>query len=211
MIDLHRYPLISPPEGFGWCAITPDGSQWFTSFENGYSLVGQYIYTNDNFQANSSAYKNGGNEILSTCANTSDPTASQQSAVNTNASAVGSVGYASIAISADGERLYVAYRQATMGSQGQLYPFLQLSGAVGVFTRPANATNANAFPTSTEWTYSCDLSVVNPYGAQVGGFDTLCDPITHSTLAGDDFGSIIRTTTNLLNGNRVFAVRANYG
>jgi hypothetical protein len=213
-------PLQIPPQGFGWTAFTPDAQQWFTSFENGFSLFGQYNFVTEQsvskFEPFTDAYKSGQNFIYfnsgSHCPNSgssADPT------INEDASALGSVGYASIATSTDGVRLYVAYRQPFMGGSDTaiIFPLLQLSSRVAVFTRPLDTSGTSLTPKSSSpnWSYSCVLSLANPFGSQVGGFSSLCDPITHQLLTSDDFGSIIRTSKNLGNLRRITAVRMNYG
>lgn len=212
--DTIQAPLQIPPQGFGWVAITPDGQQWFSSLPNGDAQFGQYYYTEGLFKTNDEVYRaqnSYGNSILFCRTDPVDPDNDTVTGVNASASSVGSVGYASIAMSDDGTRLYLAYRQPLMGASEsqQIFPFLQLAGHVATFTRPEGTDGSS--PSSTDWSYACPLELVNPYGSQTAQFDQICDPLTGNLLTGDDFGSLIRTTTNLRTGNRVLAVRSNFG
>lgn len=210
--DTINFPLQSAPQGFGWVVLTPAADQWFSSLPNGYARLAQYLYTSGKFTADSDAYQDKTQNSIAFCVN--DPANAQNDQlgdVNTAASSVGSVGFASMAMSLDGTRLYVGYRQPIMGAtaDAQIFPFLQLSGQMATFTRPTDP--AGGLPTSTNWTYACSLELANPYGSQTAQFDQICDPITGQLLTGDDFASILRTTTNLTNGNRVIAARSNFG
>jgi len=212
-------PLQSPSEGYGYCAMIPSGQQFFTSIQNGLAIFGQYfsseIDMETKFRPITNVYgaQDGfRNTIVFNCPQ--DDGSMSLPTVNADASAVGTVGHFSIATSRDGSRFYIAYRQPFMGSAAtsQLFPFLQLIGRVAVYTRPLDNTTPGSTSASGQlWDYSCALSVQNPFGSQVGGFDNLCDPITRLQLSSDDFGSIIRTSKNLQNDRRVLAVRANYG
>lgn len=211
--DTTSRPLQSPSEGFGYLAMLPDASQFFTSMENGLSIYGQYNYTtidsDSKFRPDTDAYASNLNIIFFDCVETG-----KKNPVNTDASAVGCVGHYSIATSTDGIRLYVAYRQPFMGSSptSGLFPFLQLIGRVAVFTRPIDVSQpGDPTSNSVQWTYACELSLQNPFGSQVGSFDGLCDPVTRMPLLSDDFGSVIKTSKNLTNRRRITAVRANYG
>ncbi len=200
-------PLQEPSEGFGYVAMLPNAQQFSTGIANGYSAVAQFNYDKDWSLDTAALEQNtNGNRIYFSCPTTGT------FPINTDASAVGTVGHFSIAYSNDGLRQYVAYRQPFMGSSAtsQIYPFLQLIGRVAVFTRPIDNIVTRASSSET-WTYDCTLSFEGPFGAQVGGLDGLCDPITHLPLTSDDFGSIIRTSVNLTNGNRMTAARANFG
>jgi hypothetical protein len=216
-------PLQSPPEGYGFVAMTPDAQQWFTSFENSFAIFGQYVYNTDqsinSFQPYKTGYQGTDQNYIyfnngSDCPN-SESTA--PATVNFEASMVGSVGYSSVAMSRDGVRLYIAYRQPFMGQGGadnaQIFPLLQMPGKIATFVRPLDTSGTSLTPRSVspDWTYSCALSLQNPFGSQVGGLSQLCDPITRLILTGDDFGSIIRTSQNLQNLQRVVAARMNYG
>lgn len=204
-------PLQIPPQGFGYCVMTPDAAQWFTSMENGFALFAQFIYTQTNFQPNTDAYKSGENSIFFCKKDPADPKNDSTNGTNLLASSLGSVGYSSMAMSDDGTRIHIAHRDPLMGSgtNFQYFPFLQLAGQVATFTRPDG--QSGSLPTSTSWTYSCELELANPYGGQTAQFNQVCDPITGLLLTGDDFGSIIKVSTNLTNGNRMVAVRANFG
>lgn len=196
-------PLQSPPQGFGWVAMTPTADQWFSSMPNGYANVAQYTYTQSTFMPDSDAYTSDTNSIAF-CRN--DPLDAQNDSitgVNTTASSVGSSGYGSIKISDDGTRMYVAYRQPLMGAtaDAQIFPFLQLSGQVATFVQS----------TTTNWAYSCELELSNPFGSQTTQFEQIIDPNTGLLLTGDDFGSILKTSRNLLNGNLIVAARCNFG
>lgn len=211
-------PLQSPAEGFGWTVFLPDASQWFTSFQNGYALFVQYFFSSKNngeFLIDKDAYAKTNplqNRVLYNCP--SQQETKDQPEVNNNASAVGSVGFHSMAASLDGLRLYVAYRQPLVGSSstGELFPFLQLASRVAVFTRPITSP-AGQPPSSNsdQWTYDCNLSLRNPFGSQVGGLTSPTDPITKLSMTSDDFGSRIKVSVERLSGNRTVAVRANYG
>lgn len=210
-------PIQNPAQGYGWCAITPDADQWFTSSQNGLAVFGQYIVdssvtTGTAFKFYQDPYSGGGNQMLFTCT-----TASSGANANVDASAVGSVGFRSMAMSPDGVRLYVAYRQPFMGQPNgpneSIFPFLQLIGRVGVFTRPADATTSiqNPSASSNSWTYSCDLALSNPFGSQISGLSTVCDPTTLLIRQSDDYGTIIRTSYNYTSGQRMIAIRSNFG
>ena len=203
--DTISAPLKIPSQGFGYCAFTPAADQWFTSFVNGDSVIGQYVYTKPNFTAFPTV--SGQNTILFTCDGSSSGNSNSSSVltININATSVGCVGYSSIVTSLDGMRLYVGYRQPMMGSSntGQIFPFLQLIGRVAVFTRQTNS--------ALSWQYSCDLAIQNPYGSQTAGLDSLADPITGLVIAGDDFGYTIKVSQNLVTSQRMVAIRANYG
>lgn len=206
------FPLQSVPQGYGWLAMTPAADQWFSSMPNGYCVVAQYVNDNSGtFSVDTDAYKSGNNLISFCRVDPADPSNDTITGANTFASSVGAVSYRSIAMSADGTRLYVAYRQPIMGAtdKSQIFPFLQLCGQVATFTRPADPSGG--LPTSTDWTFACSLELSNPYGSQTAQFDQICDPITGNLLTGDDFGALMRVSTNLDNGNRMVAVRANFG
>jgi len=209
-------PVQVPVEGFGWCAITPDADQWMTSAQNGLAVFGQYIIDSSSttgtvFKFYSDPYSSGGNQLLFSCASASDG-----SNANVDASAVGSVGFRSIAISPDSTRLYVAYRQPFMGqppNNSAIFPFLQLIGRVGVFTRTPDATTSiqNPSASSTAWTYSCDLALSNPFGSQTAGLSTICDTVTLVTQQSDNYGAAIRSSYNYTNSNRMVAIRSQFG
>lgn len=201
--ETNVYPLQSPPQGFGWVAMTPTGDQWFSSLPNGYLEVAQYTYNDTKFSADQDAYKTIANSVSLCRIDPADPENDSITGVNPAASSVGSVGYSAIKMSDDGSRLYVAYRQPLMGSSGdsQIFPFLQLSGQVATFTQLQ----------TTDWAYACQLELSNPYGSQVAQFEQLINPNTGTLMTGDDFGSILRVTVNLNNGNRVVAARSNFG
>ena len=206
-------PLQIAAEGFGWCAMTPEASQVFTSLPNGLSAVGQYFYsTKDNssgFVPNTDGYPNG-NRIFYNCPDSSSSSSSTGPQINTSASAIGSVGYNPIAISFNSQRLYVSYRQPNMGSSPDSlqFPFAQLAGNIAVFTRPAAVSG---FPSAVDWTYNCGLGLKNPFGSQVGGIATVTNPVTGLQMISDDFGQIIRVSVNLTNGNSMVASRGNFG
>lgn len=208
--DTLALPLQAPPQGYGHCAILPNAQQFFSSLSNGYAAFGQYNYattqSEKKFIADTNSYKQRENIILFNC-----PTTGKQPDINVDASAVGSVGFGSIAVSDDGLRLYVAYKQPYMGSSitSQLFPFQQLIGRVGVYTRPV--TNSTGQSDSSTWSYSCDLSLRNPFGSQAGGLVNFCNPSSREILTGDDFGSLIRTSIDQVTGDRLTAVRANFG
>ena len=206
-------PLQTPAEGMGWCAMLPDASGFFTSFENGYNIVGQFVFDEDkkNYITNTSAYTLNKNRIQFNCPNeneTGQPAPATD--FNNDASALGSLGFNGIATSFNNLRVYVSFRQPLMGStqNAQNFPFLQTVGAVAVFTRPSNP---NGPPTSTIWDYSCQLELKNPFGSQTAGFDSECDPVTGLLLTSDDFGQIIRPSVNLTNNRPMVCVRTNYG
>lgn len=208
--DSIQFPLQIPPQGYGYCTMLPNAQQFFTSLPNGYAAIGQYQYSTSQgeskFTPDTNAFKERNNLILLNC-----PTDGKQPDINVESSAVGSLGFNSMAFSDDGLRLYVGYRQPHMGSAttSQLFPFLQLIGRVAVFTRPV--TSGTDTSDSAQWTYSCTLSTINPFGSQTGGLDSFCNPLTRLSLVSDDYGSIIRTTVDRVSGNRVTAVRSNYG
>ena len=207
-------PLQTPSQGYGWTSFLPSTQQWFVSVENGLSIFGQYFFdaqASSQYDVAQENYTQGNNRILFSGANSST---NQPAVENDTASAVGSVGYASIETSLDGTRLYVGYRQPVMGSAktSQLLPFQQLVGRVATFTRPITST-AGQTPSSDSqvWSYSDDLSLRNPFGSQAGGISAPLDPITLLPLLSDDFGYTIRTSQNLTNSRRITAVRSNYG
>jgi len=211
--DTIALPLQTPPQGMGYCVITPDASQFLTSFENGNSAFGQYFSVTAGGVTGFEVYKDGYNPqtlhnfVYFNCPG-NDPTGSTTPpAINEYASAVGSVGYASMGMSIDGLRLYVAYRSPFMGSNdsSQVFPLLQTVGRVAVYVITKTGDN--------DWQYKCSLGLQNPFGSQTAGLETICDATKGSAvlLTGDDFGSIIRTSVNLTNGNRMVACRANYG
>ncbi len=208
-------PLQIPPEGMGFCAISTDGQQFVSSFDNGYSAFAQYTITGGtslDYTIYKTAYQQQHNVIYFNCLPT-DPTGTQNPpSVNITASSVGSIGYASIAMSKDGYRLYVGYRSPQQGNStsAALFPFLQLVGFVATYTLPVDPSSTGQI-VSPDWIYNCGLGMHNPFGCQAAGLDYVCDPISHQILQGDDFGQIIRTTVNLQNSARVVAVRANFG
>jgi len=217
-------PLISPCQGMGFCVMTANASQWFSSFENGYSAFSQYVTqqgtgTGLTYVIHKTSYPSvpvgdpsttPSNYIFFNCP-VNDPTGSQAvPTINEYSSSVGSVGYNSMALSQDDNRLYIGFRQPFTGTSDQslLFPNLQTIGRINVYSLPETSGLSQS---STDWTYECQLGLQNPFGSQFGGSDGLCDPITKQILIGDDFGSIIRTTVNLNTGNRVIASRANFG
>lgn len=201
-------PLVTAPQGFGWPVITPNADQFFVSLPNGYARVGQFQYVagEDQYTVFRDAYTSNLDEVLFQCAKDSTGVP----AIDIGASAVGSLGYAASAVSLDGVRLYVGYHAPFMGqsAKSSLYPFTQLAGSIAVFTRPINV---NGPPNSKVWTFDCTLQLRGPYGGQTAGVDTPTNPYTQKLLPGDQFGQVIRTTLNLVNGRRIVAARANYG
>jgi len=209
-IDTIGLPLQSPPQGMGYCVFTPDATKFMTSFENGDAAFGQYIANNTGGVIDFEVYKDGyktQNFIYFNCPG-NDPTGSTTPpSINEFATAVGSVGYASMGMAKDGLRLYIAYRSPFMGNndQSSVFPLFQTVGRVAVYTLNDKVSN--------DWIYKCSLGLQNPFGCQTAGLESICDATKGSALllTGDDFGSIIRTSVNSSNGNRMVACRANFG
>jgi len=214
-------PLQIPSEGFGWMAILPDASQFFGSFLNGYSAWSQANFVTEQSKSSFEPYQEGyttGQNFVYFNSGEKCPNSGSSAAptINEYSSAVGSLGYSAIATSKDGVRLYIAYRQPFMGNtsdQALIFPLLQLPGYIACYTRPLDTSGTSLDPKSSakDWTYSCILSLANVFGSQTGGYDEICDPITHQILTGDSFGNIIRTSKNLTNSRRIVAARMNYG
>lgn len=210
--ETSQYPLRRPPQGFGWPSVTPDANQFFVSLPNGYAQIGQFV-SNSNGQGGpyavaSSEYKAMRNRILQGCPSGSSSTSSALQ--DKGASAVGSLGWTSAAVSLDGQRFYVAYQEPYMGpgAQAQLFPFQQIPGYVGVFSRPPDPQGQ---PTSQSWTYECTLRLHNPSGAQVAGLNVYDDPVTSEPVTADAFGQVLRVSHNLETNRRVVAMRAQFG
>lgn len=210
-------PLQVTPNTVGFVALAPDASFMVSSYDNGFAAFAQYYSEPTNsgtiYSINSNSYSPEGNinSIYLTCT-----AANTTLTVHPYASSVGAVGYRSIATSKDGVRVYVGYRQPFTNTDLTApanFPFLQLAGAVATYTVPYQTYNHTSQPllTSYQLTYSCTLSVQNPFGAQTAGLSPVYDPVSQQTLTGDDFGSIIRTSINQATGNRTLAVRGNFG
>lgn len=215
-----QQPLIQPSQGMGFCVMTSDTNQWFSSFENGFSLWAQFVSQTDpstgsiSYVVNKTSYASSAVDPSQTPANfiyfNCSPGSQSVPELNTLASAVGAVGNNSIALSADNYRLYIAFRQPYTGTNSDSlgFPFQQIVGRINVFSLP----ETQGLPQSSQsWTYECSLGLQNPFGSQVSMFTGFCDPITHQTLKGDEFGSIIRTTIDRNSNQRVIAARCNFG
>jgi hypothetical protein len=196
------------PEGYGWLSILPDGSQWFTSFANGYASFGQYIKLTNKYGAYKDAYKNKTqNRILYNCKQSNK----DQSNVNIFASAVGCLGPRAIAVSEDGLRLYVGYRMPTGDNVEvqQPFPFGQMVGGVAVYTRALDLIGKVS--TSKDWTFSCSLQLINPFGSQIRNVVPAYDVFNQKTITNDEFGSIIRVSHNSTSKQRMVGVRSYHG
>ncbi len=204
-------PLQVPPQGYGWLIMTPSTDQWFTSFENGYSSFGQYEFASNSkdqskttYTVVEDAYKTGRNFIYFNCRQSK-----KRVKVNPDVSAVGSIGPQSICISDDGLRLYIGYQIPSGDAEGaSLFPFVSFTGQVATFTRPLDKTGN--FSTSTNWNFSCTLQLNSPFSL-VQNTTYFNDPIQKKLILGDQFGQIIQASRNRINGNRIVAIRSNFG
>lgn len=200
------YPLKHPPRGVGWCALTPDASQFFSTYLDDFSYLIQYHY-------NGTEDKDKFKYVLLADENTSPDNNRLLIGDKANfaATAVGCIGQKSLVMSDDGQRMYVGYQFPFMQrdlKEGSPFPFFQVPGSIGVFTRPVNPYGAAQ---GTLWVYDERMEMVNPFGAQVAGLRVFSDPYSGVDVTGDDFGQLIRVSFNRTNSRRMVASRANYG
>lgn len=194
------YYYYSVPKGFGWSSIPPEGRQVLVSTEAGFNVFAQLTL---NLEGNLTyeADKNlGGNRVVDSKGNLED-----------GISAYGCVGKRSFAHSVDGLRTYVAYASNKTGND--YLAFRGLSYEIAGFTRPVNHTGPlpnDSYSTSTAFAFSDALRITNPFGAKAIKWKKLKDRYGREIEQGK-IGSILRTTVNPTNGNRVLATRMQSG
>jgi len=224
------HPLQAPIPRLGWIKTLPDASQVFSSLPNGYPGFAQYTSnvpsgsSNAIYVFNKDAYSPtdaGGFTNYVKAEYGKDNTIN-----NEDASSVGCVGFKSIAISPDGLRLYVAYRQAFMGQDllnASNFPFRSLVGRVAVFTRDATILaggSPSGSSTSSNWSQNMTLSLSNPFGSQITtlegynadatGTASNVNPYTEAASTGDDFGQYMCASKDSEQNYLSIAIRSNY-
>lgn len=231
----YSHPLQAAVEDFGWIIMLNDATQVLSSMPNGYPGFAQYtgdtssgsdgvkftpLYTNYKPKAYPGPFSVPINYLLTGYGN--DPSSSSGNlTVNFDASSVGCVGFRSIAVSPDGLRLYVAYRQSVMGQDllnASNFPFRALVGKVAVFTRQATILaggDSSDNSTQTAWTQDFELSFSNPFGSQMASLDLYgsqsnINAYTQAPSSGDDFGQYIVTSRDTDQNLLSVAVRSNF-
>lgn len=184
-------PLQITPQALGFPLFTPDQSQLITSMENGQQAFGQFQQDPDdpttyNFfkvayvaPSTSQDGVSNSNRFIHLVTTQNNQT---QLEINDNASGLGCIGVKSMALSTDGLRLYIGYRDSAL-SESNIFPFEQVSGKVQVWTRNDK---------SDIWQHIQPFAdIVNPFANQVGGvgLTSVNNRFTNTVLSGDDFGS----------------------
>jgi len=198
-------PISVPPDAFGFCAMTSDASQIIISSQHT-DYLGLRNYW---LSSSDSTYSNKDEPamfVVAKCPTNKEPLPKDN---NVPLRSLGSVGPQSMCMSYDGARLYVAYEYGflgtyTPGADGQLVPFGQRSGGIGVFVRTPETTAAsirNNKVTGRGWAYACSLHISNPSGSFFEIF---------STSLGPRMGTVIQSTFLRATNTRVVAVRINY-
>ncbi len=180
-------PLQITPQSLGFVCMPRDGTQLLSSLPNGEQSFAQfqlapdsdvYSFFTNGYVADPTTPNNPGisnsNRIVKDDGNGND-------VLNTFASAVGSVGLRSIVLSIDNLRLYVSYRDPSMGTDS-LYPFEAIGAKVQTWRRTD--------PKSESWQHLTDI--VNPF-PNVPQFQLLFNSFWNVNVSGDNFGDFLQT------------------
>ncbi len=218
-IKILTNPLVNLPPNYGFAVISNNAALWCSSLDDKYAAFAEYVAgadpgtfvvalddypkTDQNRTANPSHFNN---YLYYNCLNNRAVSSDNLPELQDDASAFGSLGYRSIAMSYDSKRLYLAYRTSKTGpnAASASFGFGQKVGKVAVYTHPADDEK------SSHWVYACDLFLQNPFGSQVALLSPSCSPLSATMMTGDEFGAIIRTSVNRATKNRLTAVRSNF-
>ena len=222
MIDTSltfNQPLQITPQAFGFGVITNDGTQIFTSMNNGEISVGEFKFNSNtsNFDFLTSSYVShntgisNSNRIVRNFLQQGQKT--NQLDYNYTASAVGSSGVSSLVLSPDSLRLYVGYIDSTDSSESS-FPFGQYIGKIQVWR---NVQDSWSHSCSVDTASECELvsDMINPFGSQVVGLNHSTvgstqgyNSFSETRTVGDSFAQYIKSSINSSNGNYILAVNS---
>lgn len=205
-------PLKTIPEQFGFLVGISSNTQFIGSLDNGNLRPAVFTASASGTSKNPTKFtlsKNYGTCSEGKCRVTNfaviQRTSQNTPVCNLDASAVGCLGYRSLAVGIAQDRLYVGFRQPTKDDKQQnpeLYKFFQSVGKVATY-KNGNGTD--------NWKFQTNELYANPAGSRSIGFEFYTDPIyTETQVVSDGFGELIRTSINRYTTNPIVAIRSNF-